>query len=61
MSLYRSTQIWPHAMMSLHSQHYPRSSGSDDQSCQSHGVWVCLCVCTQAEWTGIERGGLVRL
>ena len=43
--------------MSLHSQNYTRSSGFDDQHSQSHGVWVC----TQVEWTGLGRGGLVRL
>ena len=44
--------------MSLHSLHYPMSSSFDDQIRQSYGV--CVCVCTQVEWTGIGRGGLVR-
>ena len=43
--------------MSLHSQHYSRSSGSDKVG----KAMVCVCVCTQAEWTGLGRGGLVRL
>ena len=43
--------------MSLHSQHYPRSSGSD----KVDKAMVCVCVCcTQVEWTGRGRGGLVR-
>ena len=44
--------------MSLHSQNYLRSSGSDDKVDKA---MVCVCVCTQVEWTGIGRGGVERL
>ena len=44
--------------MSLHSLHYPMSSSFDDKILTK--PWY-VGVCTQVEWTGIRRGGLVRL
>ena len=42
--------------MSLHSQHYPRPL-----VLMTKVDKAMVCVCTQAKWTGIGRGGLVRL
>ena len=44
--------------MSLHSQHYPMSSSFDEKFDKA---MLCVHVCTQVEWTGIGRGGMVRL
>ena len=44
-------------MMSLHSQHYPRSSVSDDQSCQSNGVCVCMLMCVYTSEMDRHREG----
>ena len=46
--------------MSLHSPHYPRSSGFDDKVDKAM-VCVCVCVHKLNAGTGIGRGGLVRL
>ena len=35
--------------MSLHSQHYPRSSGFDDQSWHKAMVWVCV-YASEMDW-----------